>query len=139
MTMKYHGWVEIENQNAWKKHEENPTSFTYTDYLNEIHLVKSKLQSLINENHFGIPSTEITIMESIDDLISVCISGQRNHWRSGPIDLLNWIKDNAPYSHGQIHINDDEHGTLDNRYIIYRLANNIIEELIDENLYPTQE
>ncbi|QHT66344.1 hypothetical protein GXP67_06570 [Rhodocytophaga rosea] len=134
MTMKYHGWIELNYTEGWRKFEGKEV--IYSEYIQSIRLITIKLEELVEKEIFDIPKSDVSILVSIDDMTTVHLSGKRNHWRSGPIKLLQWIQQNAPGSHGQIHIHDDEHGTLDEVYKIYRLTNNAIVESIETELKP---
>lgn len=129
----YHGWIELEDENysqKWKSGE-----IDAVDFRKRILQIVEEVTKLIDQE-IDIPPHDFSVMDGSNGVITIHLSGQRNHYRSGPEDLLEWVRTNAPGSYGLIHIMDDEHPRHDNEFRILRLAKKRITVLEDKLLSP---
>lgn len=129
----YHGWIEIEHQDYFLKWIDG--QIAYPEYRQRILEITSNLKE-IAEEQFDIPDTDLRIMDGTNGIVTVHLSGGRNHFHYGVQELLGWIKENAPMSHGLVFCRDDENDRFDNKYWVMRLAKNQIQELEDTYLSP---
>lgn len=129
----YHGWIEIEHQGILQEWIDG--KIDYTEYRSGLLEIVKTLES-ISEEQFDIKSIDLRVMEGTNGIISIHLSGEVNHFHDGVESLINWIKVNAPMSHGLVFCRDTEIVRYSNKYWVLRLANNEIQELEDSYLSP---
>ncbi|MEM7296965.1 MAG: Imm7 family immunity protein [Bacteroidota bacterium] len=129
----YHGWIEIDDENYSRKWESG--EIDTSGFRKRILEITDELKKLVDQV-IDIPKNDYSVMEGSNGVITIHISGHRNHYSFGPEDLLEWVRINAPCSYGIIHLMDDEHPRLDNEFRVLRLAKNKVTEFEDRFLSP---
>jgi hypothetical protein len=120
---EFHGWAvirsrydsDLEKEEAdWEKIEE------------EFDL---ELRIFDRPDHFHVHKT-------INGLLSVTMSGLRNHRQEDVIDFFRWLAARAPGSYGLLYVHDDEDPKAENDFRVYRLAKGKLTEMADPFLSP---
>ncbi|MBK9191762.1 MAG: hypothetical protein IPM77_09730 [Crocinitomicaceae bacterium] len=130
---EFHSWVVIRNQQIDRENESNLISDTelHRKYENMIKALVAKL----NERPGGILEDSYKLVGS-NGSTTLHFSGLWNHAGPNVIDILEWIRINAPYSYGLAYIHDDECSEHPDDFVVYRLAKNKITKLEDHYLSP---
>ena len=129
----YHGWIELRHSELEKDFIE--TKVSYPAYRDRLLSIAEELLK-ISESDFNISNINLSVIAGTNGIIAVHMSGQHNHYSFGVEDLLNWIKEKAPLSHGLIYLTDSEVDYMNGQYKILRLAQNSISEMDDIFLSP---
>ncbi len=133
----YHGWIEIEHEGHLQAYLEG--ELDTLEYKKRLLAITKHLTTIAAEQ-FDLSAIDLSVMEGrTNGIITVHLSGDRNHFHSGVRDLLDWIKAHAPMSHGLIFCRSSEIERYYNKYWVLRLAKNEVQELVDTYLSPIDE
>lgn len=132
----YHGWIEIEHQDHLQQWVDG--KIDYPEYRKRLLEITNNLET-ISEKQFDIRSIDLKIMNGTNGIVTIHLSGERNHFHDGVEKLMNWIRDNAPMSHGLVFCRDSEIDRYNNKYWVLRLAKEKVQELKDSYLSPIDE
>lgn len=130
---EYHCWIVIDHRDYGRLWEEG--QIEGSDYYNQLDAITDKLTQIIATNN-GPLRTEFKIIKGGNGQSTIHFSGLRNHYYSEPLEVLEWIRENAPYSYGLLYIHDDEDSENQDNFIVYRLARQEIKKFNDIILSP---
>ncbi len=128
----YHCWININHQVYDVQWEEGEIDYDEYERLQES-LIKRLIQKI--EEKGGPIKDEYTLVKS-NNQTTLLFSGCRNHFYGEPLEVLEWIRENAPYSYGLLYSLDDEDRENHDNYIVYRLARNTLTKFNDQLLSP---
>lgn len=129
----YHGWIVIEHalyHQQWINRD-----IDYVEYRRLLLEITAELVS-IAEKQFDLAEKDLSVMDGSDGMITVHVSGRRNHFNFGMEDLLKWLAEKAPMSFGLIYYINGENDDYEYSYRVLRLAKNQVTELDDIYLSP---
>lgn len=130
---EYHCWITIDHQGFGRLWENG--EIEGDEYDRQINIVIQKLKEKINSLHAPLKE-QCRIIEGMNGMTTIHFSGLRNHYNSEPLEIVEWIRDNAPYSYGLLYTRCDEDLDSEGNFIVYRLARNAIERFKDNLLSP---
>lgn len=130
---QYHCWIKIDHRDYGRQWEEG--LIEGNEYYKQLNDITDKLTKIIATNN-GPLNNEFKIIKGGNGQTTINFSGLRNHYYSEPIEILEWIKENAPYSYGLLFIHDDEDSENEDNFVVYRLARQEIKIIKDNILSP---
>jgi Immunity protein 7 len=132
----YHCWVKIDHREYGRQWEEG--QIEVDEYDKQLTEITDKLTKIIESNN-GPLRNEFKVILGGNGLRTIHFSGLRNHYYSKPLEILEWIRENAPYSYGLLYIHNDEDAENEDNFVVYRLARQEIRKIKDNILSPCSE
>jgi len=133
---EYHCWITIDHQEFGRLWENG--EIEGEEYYRQIDIVVEKLKYKIDELHAPLKD-QCKLIKGTNGQITLHFSGLRNHYNSEPLEIVEWIRDNAPYSYGLLYIHSDWDSENAGNFVVYRLARNEITKFKDNLLSPYPE